>query len=399
MVFDTDAEQDSPEVTEAENAEELKGKMGSDPDDERLAHSILENDEQTIDDGKLLADSVDYALGTFTPDLFFEKLVKDYKSAQRLFGPTIIRELSGYDGGYIERNVKVTEFREEMRKNIQRNINRMQKEGLLDKEGAVTETGLQLAALVRYTEELDKLQPKGLGKREHHEKAHYGEKDQIVPFKNQRYKDLDMRGSIQRAVRRAHTKLLPDDLRAVTRKQHGKISIIYGLDASGSMRGRKMMMCKRAGIALAYKAIEEKNDVGLIIFTSKIEKSIPPTQDFRLLLEELTKVRAGHETDLGLIIDHAVQLFGNKKHTKHLILLSDALPTKGEDPGKIALDAAAHAREAGITISMIGIGLEEEGEKLAIQLVELGGGKLYRVTDLDQLGTIILEDYEQLKHQ
>ena len=37
--------------------------------------------------------------------------------------------------------------------------------------------------------------------------------------------------------------------------------IIYGLDASGSMKGNKLKAAKKAGIALAFKAIEEKNTV------------------------------------------------------------------------------------------------------------------------------------------
>jgi Mg-chelatase subunit ChlD len=397
VVLDSDEQDDKVELEEASEVEALEGKMARNPDEERLMHSIMENDEQKIDDGKLLAESVDYALGSFTPDLMFEKLVQNYRNAQRLFGPTIIRELTGYEGGFIERNLKVNEFREELRRNIHRNVDRLKKEGLLDKEGSVTEAGLQLASLVLYTEELDHLQTHGLGKRNVKEKSHYGEKDDIVMFQKQRYKDIDIRASIMRAIRRGHSKLEKADLKAVTRKQEGKISIIYALDASGSMRGQKLNISKKAGIALAFKAIADHNDVGLVVFTSKIERSIPPTREFVLLLDELTKVRAGQETDIGMVIDHALTIFEKGAHTKHLILITDALATRGEDPGKIALEAASKARAAGITISMVGINLEKEGEKLAKQIVELGEGKLYRVTNLGEMDTIILEDYERLR--
>lgn len=397
VVLDTEENDTDVTLEEASEVEELQGKMARNPDVERLMHSILENDEQKIDDGKLLAESVDYALGSFTPDLMFEKLVQNYRNAQRLFGPTIIRELTGYEGGFIERNLKVTEFREELKRNIHRNIDRLKKEGLLDKEGSVTQSGLQLASLVLYTEELDHLQTRGLGKKNVKEQSHYGEKDEVISFKKQRYKDVDVRASIMRAIRRGHTKLLREDLKAVTRKQEGKISVVYALDASGSMRGQKLNISKKTGIALAFRAIADYNDVGLIIFTSKIERSIAPTRDFVLLLDELTKVRAGQETDIGLVIEHAIQLFEPGKHTKHLILITDALATRGEDPGKIAIEAASQARSAGITISLVGINLEKEGEKLAKQIVEVGDGKLYRVTNLGEMDTIILEDYERLK--
>jgi Mg-chelatase subunit ChlD len=393
---ESDAEDSEVNLDEASEIEALEGKMASDPDQERLMHSVIENDEQMIKDGKLLAESVDYAMGSFTPDLMFEKIVQNYRNAQRLYGPTIIRELTGYEGGFIERNVKVKEFREELKANIHRNIDRMRAEGLLDKEGSVTESGLQLASLVLYTEELDHLQTHGLGRKDLKERSHYGEEDETVRFQNQRYKDLDMRASIMRAIRRGHKRIEREDLKAVTRRQHGKISIVYAMDASGSMRGAKLGISKKAGIALAFRAINDRNDVGLVVFTSKIEKSIPPTRDFPLLLDELAKIRAGQETDLGLTIDHAIGLFEGGGHTKHLILITDALPTRGEDPGRIALEAASKAHDAGVTISIVGINLEKEGEKLAKEIVEIGNGKLYKVTNLQEMDLLILEDYERL---
>jgi Mg-chelatase subunit ChlD len=257
--------------------------------------------------------------------------------------------------------------------------------------------GMQLASLVLYTEELDQLQTRGLGKKDVKERSHYGEVDEVVSFRKHRYKDIALRESIKRAVRRGHREFQKGDLKAVTRKQHGRISIIYAMDASGSMRGEKLGTSKKAGIALAYKAIQDQNEVGLIIFTSKIEKSIAPTRDFVMLLEELAKIRAGQETDIGMTIDHALEMFDRHTHTKHLILITDALPTRGNEPNKIAIEAASKARDAGVTISIVGINLEKEGEKLAKDIVELGNGKLYKVTNLHQLDTIILEDYESLK--
>ena len=85
--------------------------MTRNPDDDRLMHSVVENDKQTIDEGKLLADSISQGLGSFTPDLIFEKLVKDYKEAKRIYGDVILRELTGYDPSFIEKNLPLPEFK------------------------------------------------------------------------------------------------------------------------------------------------------------------------------------------------------------------------------------------------------------------------------------------------
>jgi len=165
------------------------------------------------------------------------------------------------------------------------------------------------------------------------------------------------------------------------------------MDASGSMKGDKISTCKKAGVALAYKAIHEKDKVGLIVFGTDIKEAIAPTRDFGLLLKSITKIKAAAETDMASTIKKSVELFPSTKATKHLLLLTDALPTKGADPEKMTLEAASFARAHGITISLIGINLDNKGKKLAEKLIEIGDGKLYIVKDLKQLDKIVLEDY------
>lgn len=388
---------DEPEVETAGMAEELSGRMDTAPDEERLAHSVLEHDDQAVQDGQMLAESVDYAISSFMPDLMFEKIVGNYRDAQRLYGPTLIRALTGFSAKYIEQNVKISEFQEKLKENIHRNVDRLKSEGLLDKEGTVTDEGLRLASLILYTEELDDLRTYGLGRKDTKEKTHYGEKSDRTRFNHHRYRDIDLHASIKQAILRGRRKISKEDLKAVQRVQHGRISIVYALDASGSMRGEKLHISKKAGIALAFRATQDKNEVGLVVFTSKIQESIPPTGDFGLLLDQLTRARAGQETDIERAIDHALHLFPAHAHTKHLVLITDALPTRGQEPGKSTLEAVGRARSAGITVSLVGINLEKEGEKLARRIAEIGEGKLYRVRNLKELDVIILEDYEHLK--
>ncbi len=396
-MFLDEREQEQAGLDAVGEAEELTGKMGSDADEERLAHTVLEGDTQSASDARMLAQSADYAMGSFTPDLMFEQLVERYQSAQRLYGPTIIRALTGYDGEFIERNLRISEFKERLKENIHKSVERLRKEGLIDKEGDITPLGERLAALAMYAEELDHLRARGLGKRDAKERAHYGERDARERFAAHRYKDVDVRASVRLAIRRGHARVGPGDLVASRRVQHGRITVVYALDASGSMRGEKMHVGKRAGIALAHHAIEDGNDVGLVVFTSKVERSVAPTRAFPALLGELAQVRAGQETDLAVAVSHATGLFPKGEGTKHLILLTDAIPTRGEEPGRAAMDAVAMAKDAGITTSIVGINLEREGERLAKRMVELGAGKLYRVRGLEDLDVIVLEDYEMLK--
>ncbi|NJL43947.1 MAG: VWA domain-containing protein, partial [Nitrosarchaeum sp.] len=279
--------------------------------------SVMENDKDVVNDGKVIAESISQGLGGFTPDLMFNNMVKDFQRAKQLYGETIIREVTDFDQDYIEKNLNIPEFKSTLKQNIERNIAKLKEDGLLDREGQLTQKALKLASLILYTEELDKLTVKGMGEREERRRSRYGDKKDYKPYTSgTRYKDLALRHSVRTAARRGHNTLTPQDLSVYERRRKGKISIIYALDASGSMRGKKLATAKKAGIALAFKAIEQKNKAGLIVFSSDIETSVAPTTDFMHLLTELSQIRANRETDLQLALSKALELFPKSAETK-----------------------------------------------------------------------------------
>ncbi len=387
-----DAEQ---QIHEKEEIEELTGKLSTQELENKLMKSVLENDKETIEKGKLISDSINQGLSSFTPDLIYQQLVKNYSIAEHIFGPSLLKLATGYNPDYIKKNINIPEFQKELRFRLQKNIERLKEDGLLGKDNEITDKGIELASLVMYFEELDKLVPKGiLGEKIHKRASVYGAKeDTRIYKKSDRYKDLAIKKSAKLAIRRGHKKLEEKDLKVYERQSRGQSYIIYALDASGSMKGAKIDACKRAGIALAYKAIDERDKVGLIVFGSEIKTIVKPTQDFSYLLKNIAAARASMETDIVATLRKAIELFPNDNITKHLILITDALPTVGEEPEKDTLREVSIARNKGITISLIGINLNEKGKKLAEKIVELGQGKLYIIKDVENVDSVVLEDY------
>ncbi|MFH1641796.1 MAG: VWA domain-containing protein [Nanoarchaeota archaeon] len=385
----------STEIKKLAEITEKKGSLASDPEEQRLMRSVLDNDKETIKEGKLIKEALNVGLNSFSPDLMFEQLVKNYSITKKLYGPTLIRELSGYDDKYIDENIRIPEFQKEIKKNINENIKKLKEDGALNKDGIITDKGVKIASLILYTEELDKLVPKGIfGEKIHKKRSVHGSKAGTRIFKRgDRYRDIAIKKSIKLAIRRNHKQLNEKDLHVFERQSRGQCYIIYALDASGSMKGKKLEACKKAGIALAYKAIEEKDKVGLMVFGSELKEAIEPSTDFPYLLDRITRVKASKQTDIATTLRRAVDLFPNDKVTKHLILLTDALPTIGEDPEKETLEEVSKARENGITISLIGVKLDKKGEKLAKKIVEIGLGRLYIVKNLDSVDKVVLEDY------
>ena len=156
------------EVKEISKAEEIKGKLDFQHIEDKLMHSVLDNDKNTIENGKLLNDSISYGIGSFNPDIMFDNLTKSYSLAKQIYGESILRMLSGYDGGYLKKNLAIPEFRKEIKDNISRKISQLMDEGLIAGDYSITEKGLELASLVLYFQELDSVLPSGsIGQRFH----------------------------------------------------------------------------------------------------------------------------------------------------------------------------------------------------------------------------------------
>lgn len=383
------------EVKNQEQGEELSGKLQFQAMEDKLMHSVLENDQQTIEQGKMLNDAINNNISAFTPDLMMEQMSKNFKLSKQIYGDRLLRALSGYEEGYVEKNIHIPEFQREMKQKITDNIEKLKDKKLLDKENAITDAGIELASLVSYIEELDNLEPKGMEGEKFQKKPDiYGDKGEIRAFKTgDRFRDLSVRKTVRTALRRGHEDFSDDDLRVHDRQAKGEIYVIYGLDSSASMKGQKIDKCKKAGIALAHKATTEKDKVGLIVFGKEVEKAVPPTSDFTTLLKQIVSVRAHQETNISNTIRKSIELFPDKDVTRHLILITDALPTAGKRPKDETIEAANEAIKHNITISLIGMNLDKEGEELAQQIVEIGQGKLYISRETDDLDRVILEDY------
>ena len=390
VVFSTERE-----IQEFSKAEEYSGKLQIQFLEEKLMHSVLQDDKKTIEDGKIIEEGVNRGMNSFVPDLLFEGLVKNFSITQQIYGEKLLRLLTGYDPEYLERNVRIPEFQRKLKKEIEERITGLKDKKLLDKDGEINDRGIELASLSLYIEEIDNLVARGVfGEKTNKQMSHYGEKSDIREYKKgDRYKDIAIRRTIKTAIRRKHDAIITDDLRTFERQSKGAINIIYGVDASASMKGDKIHTAKKAGVALAYKAINDKDKVGLVVFGSEVKDAVEPTTDFGFLLNKITRITASKQTDFCKMIEKAADLFPYEEATKHLLILTDALPTVGEEPEKATLSAVSNARAKGITISVVGIKLDVKGERLAKEIVLLGNGRLYVVRDLEELDRVVLEDY------
>ena len=383
---------DKRELDDFSEVDKLDGNLDRNSSEEKkLPKTVLEDDEAQAE-GKLLNEAIDRGI-SFNADMMFNNFVSQYKNVKKLYGETFIRELTGYDSRYLDRNAKIPEFQRRLKDVIKKKLDEMKKKKLIDYHSRPTDEGMKLASVTLCINELDNITPKDLiGEKIQDKESHYGPKDQgDYSYKMpKRFKDIAIKKSIRAAIRRGHKNIEKEDFRSVHRKSKGSIHVVYGIDCSGSMKGEKLNVAKKSGIALAYKAINQHDKVGLIAFNSEIVKEIPPMSDFDFFMDNIVKIQGSKETNLVHAIERAIDLFPDGESTKHFILLTDAVPTVGAT--EQTLQAVAKAKAASITISVVGIKLTE-GLDLAENIVETSEGKLYVIKNLSNMDSVILEDY------
>ncbi len=344
-----------------------------------------------------MREALNHGISFFDPNNLFNMFVNNPKLVKELYGKKLIKLLTNYDINYINKNIKIPEFQEELKKRIEKKINELKKEQIINDEYQITEIGYDLAIINLYLVSLDSNTIKSFSHKMKKVKSFFGIVDEIVNYTNQRFKDIAIKESIKRAIKRSHEELHLNDLYAYNKKEKGELEIILCLDSSSSMKGEKIDHCKKAAITLAYLSIKNHDKIGLIVFSDEIKERVKPTKDLKLISRKIIKIKPIRQTDLSLGIIESLKLFSRKKNSKHLIILTDALPTKGENPKLKTIEAVKIARNSKIIISVIGIKLNREGEILAKKMVDLGKGKLYLAKELNDIEKLVIEDYYKIK--
>ena len=389
------------QIDRMQKGEQLEGELESDYEEERLAHTVVDVNTDNIDEGTIVEEAFDNNMGSFMPDMMFKDLVNNFKNAKKLYGETLIRELSGYDPRFIDNNAKIPEFQRKLKKRLENKANELQDKGLMKKNGSFTKEALNTAALFLIKEEFDqslKGPKNNFGQHKQKKVDRNGEKSSLIRSYNKQdsYKDISARHSVNKALRRKHENLELDDLMVFEREAFQEINIIYALDTSGSMKGEKIKLAKRAGVSLAHRAIKDNNKVGLVLFGSKVEKKVRLTKDFYTFVKPMVTSMPTNETDLALAIRTSLQLLDSAKGIKHIIILTDGLHTTSKTPTRNVLEQVMIAKEQDVSISMVGINLDDIGLKLARKIVDLGSGRLFSVKDVKEIGSVIIGDYDAL---
>ncbi len=187
--------------------------------------------------------------------------------------------------------------------------------------------------------------------------------------------------------------IAPEHVRRKVRRTKAGASILFCVDASGSMEaGKRMAAAKGAILALLTDAYQRRDRVGLVSFRqAHAEVVLPLTSDVRRARAALTDLASGGRTPLAQGIEAARQSFSQEKRARPqsepwLVLVTDGhgnVAHLGREPLAAALDAIKRLAGDGVRLLVIDTDQCFPTLNLARRLANAGGGSYVRLEDLE----------------
>ncbi len=382
--------------------DEKKGKDTSPDDDaENKRPEFSENEAKRPDKpsgsyGPLLRQMNNRGIGGVNAVFVARSIVFGMDSAIGTFGEDLLEGLTGLPISTLSRMEGKIENVSRLSERIEKTATGLKREGFILKDGGLSKRALESIAEETLKDELEILSKLGAGSHEAKEKGAEEKIELTIPFsKGHSYRHISPKKSVSIAVRRGRTSLHRSDLRSVEMTKRSGVDFMFVLDSSGSMRAEKIDACKRAAIGLAAVSVGTADRVAVISFRKEPEIicGFSDSEDLPVFAEKIVALTPGGTTSISRAISLAATMLRDLggASAKHILLVTDGLPTEGEAPAEDAKDEAQKAADAGVTISVAGIALNEEGEALARELAGMGNGNFYNVP-IGDLTALVIDD-------
>jgi Ca-activated chloride channel homolog len=175
------------------------------------------------------------------------------------------------------------------------------------------------------------------------------------------------------------------------------LNLTLVLDRSGSMADKGKIEYLRQAAKMAVASLSTRDSISVVEFDDRITTMWPAshagdTGELQRMIDQLaprgsTNLASGLQTGVSENKSAEDRLHLSRETLDRVILLSDGLANTGvTDHGEIARMASA-ARDEGVRVSTIGLGLDYD-EDLMQAIAESGGGKYYYVESPVQLAGI-----------
>jgi Ca-activated chloride channel homolog len=187
-------------------------------------------------------------------------------------------------------------------------------------------------------------------------------------------------------------RILPVRMDSEKKRDEPQVAMVLVLDRSGSMSGLPMEMAKAAAKATA-DTLSSDDLIEVIAFDSAPTRVVRMTaaKHRSRIQNDIARIQAGGGTEIFGALDAAYQsLTSTRARRKHVILLTD-----GQASHNGIRDLVQAMSAEGITVTSVGLGSGID-EGLLRMISDLGGGRLYKVMDPQQLPRVFTRETEMV---
>ena len=173
----------------------------------------------------------------------------------------------------------------------------------------------------------------------------------------------------------------------------------------GNPEGSKIRLVAQAAVA-ASRRLRDQDQVGILAIDAEARWALPihPASDHAAVESAILRIKAGGGGIYLLNALEAAQVFLERPTTplRHLLLFADAADVsqkQAEIAGRThsALDVVSSLAEAGVTVSVIGIGSESDQDVPYLkELAQRGHGRFHLTADYSQLAELFVAETEQV---
>jgi Ca-activated chloride channel homolog len=177
-------------------------------------------------------------------------------------------------------------------------------------------------------------------------------------------------------------KQVPPEEAAPAGKKRSPLTFTAVLDNSGSMQGIKINQAKDA-VRQAIRILHAEDVFSLVTFANEVACPFEPAKVSDKTAADvensLKKINASGQTALCGGLELGLEKAGkNKQDTTLVLLLSDGQANQGETDLEKIGQRALKAREQGMVVSTLGVGMDYN-EALMSEIATQGGGRFYHV--------------------
>jgi Ca-activated chloride channel family protein len=178
------------------------------------------------------------------------------------------------------------------------------------------------------------------------------------------------------------------------------LNLSIALDVSGSMTGAKIDTVRAAMLEMVER-LDEADTVSLVLFNSQSQTVMAPTSmnegGRSLFTRAIQQIQAGGSTDIEAGLQDAYDHINRTEEVagveRRVMLLTDAQPNMGGTDIHSFTGMARHHSEAGIGLSVFGVGLDL-GSELASRMSSLPGGNSFFLADEADIRAVFNEEFE-----